>query len=43
MFNSNITIKITAAEAYGQGACERSMGEAIKTLGWKRTDLVLGT
>lgn len=31
------------AEIYAAGECEKSMGAAIKKLGWKRTDLVIST
>jgi len=31
------------AEAYAQGKSEIVMGEAIKELGWKRSDVVLST
>lgn len=31
------------AEVYAAGECEKSMGAAIKKLGWKRSDLVLST
>lgn len=31
------------AEVYASGAAEEIMGQAIKELGWKRSDLVIST